>query len=388
MASDDTREKRRERLVVNNDSTSSGEPESTDNRSLELPPREQAPADALLVEDGPQRQGIAWGKLAFALLLAGGLLWFAFKDADMNKILAYASNVNMGWVVATYCIGVIAHLMRAYRWTIMLEPVAGRKISTWNSFYATMLGYAVNLVIPRGGEVARLVLINKIERIPVAGVAPTMLIDRLIDVVMLALLLGASLTFLPQKILTEMPYLIPAGVAMLIGAVLGMALLPKAAEIIKAITAMSFVKNNVPERILTKLHSVADQFEVGSKCLANPKALPMITALSLGMWVIYALNFYFMILAFDLQKVVSLKDCFLTFAVGSIGVMVPTPGSAGSMHVIVTQVLTSLTELPYDQALAYVTVLHLVTFVVVNSLTAGACVVLNNFIKPKGAKSA
>lgn len=338
--------------------------------------------------EDPPKQGIAWGKLIAAILLAAGLLWFAFKDADMNKILAYASTVNLGWVIATYFVGVISHLMRAYRWTILLEPVAGRKISTWNSFYATMLGYAANLVFPRAGEVVRLALISKIERIPIAGVAPTMLIDRLIDVVMLALLLGVSLTFLPQKILTEMPYLIPAGVVMLIGAILGMALLPKAAEIIKAITAMSFVKNKVPERILTKLHSIADQFEIGSKCLANPKAYPMITVLSLGMWAIYALNFYLMILAFNLQNAVSIKDCFLTFSVGSIGVMVPTPGSAGSMHVMVSQVLMWTTGLPYEQALAYATVLHLVTFIVVNCVTAGACIVINNFVKPKGTKKA
>lgn len=336
--------------------------------------------------EDPPKQRTAWWKLVAAILLAVGLLWFAFKDADMNKILAYAANVNMGWVIATYCVGVISHLMRAFRWTILLEPVAGRKISTWNSFYATMLGYAANIAFPRAGEVVRLALISKIEHIPIAGVAPTMLIDRLIDVVMLALLLGVSLTFLPQKILTEMPLLIPAGVAMLVGAIFGMVLLPKAAEIIKAITAMSFINNKVPERILAKLHSIADQFEIGSKCLANPKAYPMITALSLGMWAIYALNFYLMILAFDLQNVVSVKDCFLTFSVGSIGVMIPTPGSAGGMHLMVSKVLSWTTGLPIDQALAYATVLHLVTFIVVNCLTAAICLVINNFVKAKQPK--
>ncbi len=115
-------------------------------------------------------------------------LWLAFRNADIGKIWGYAKGVEPIYLLLL-CVSILAsHLTRAYRWVIFLSPLSKEKIRLFSSFSATMFGYAVNLVIPRGGEVVRIISISKSEGLPWAGVLPTMLIDRLLDVAVLCLL--------------------------------------------------------------------------------------------------------------------------------------------------------------------------------------------------------
>jgi uncharacterized membrane protein YbhN (UPF0104 family) len=63
----------------------------------------------------------------------------------------------------------------------------------------------------------------------------------------------------------------------------------------------------------------------------------------------------------------------MVFTIGSAGVLVPTPGSVGSFHLLVSKSLVMVAHVDQDLALAVATTLHLLTFVLVICVVAGVC---------------
>jgi hypothetical protein len=302
----------------------------------------------------------------FALLL----LWLAFKDCNWSQLWHYLRSVQLLPVLTLCLSAVVSHLLRAYRWIFLLQPLSEKKIGLFNSFFAVMIGYAVNVAIPRGGEVARLVSICRTESLPWAGVLSTMLIDRMLDLAMLVFLLGACLQVLPKELLASMPWLVPGGQAILVSTVIGLLVLPHVGTILSKLLLLPLTVRRVPEKLREKLTLLAEQFDTGTKSLKSPVKYPIIAILSLIIWFCYWLNFYLMVFAFDLQSQIDPLQCLIIFTIGSIGVLIPTPGSVGGFHVLVSKGMTMTAAVPPDQALAFATLLHFVAFVWVPCATA------------------
>lgn len=321
-------------------------------------------------EKAPASKQIA--KQLIGLAISGVFLYFAFKGCDFNKLLYHIQRLEPAFVAAICASALLSHLFRAVRWNILLAPLSDKKISLWNSFCAIMYGYAVNLVIPRGGEVARLVAISKTENISWAGVLPTMFIDRLLDIAMLVMFLGVTLTLPPLQEL-NMPFLVPAGLTLCAATVAGLVALPFVGKIIRVLTGIQAIKSKVPESIMTKITQLSEQFDLGTRALTNVANLPSIAALSVGIWGLYWASTYLIGCAFHLQDKMDVPKSIIVFTIGSVGVLVPTPGSVGSYHLLTSQAVQKLTLVDADLALAVATVLHFICFVAIPCITAAIC---------------
>lgn len=322
-------------------------------------------------------------KQLIGLAIAAVFMYFAFRTANLQLLWQHMQHLDMLFVGGICVSGMVSHFLRAVRWIILLEPVAGRKIALWNSFCAILYGYVVNIVLPRGGEIARLVSITRSEHLPFAGVLPTLFIDRILDVAMLVLLLGVTLIFLPPDFKAQMPWLVPGGAALCAATVAGFAVLPFVGKILRIILSQKFIQTKVPERLVSKLNELSEQFDAGTKSLTNPIAFPAIGGLSVLIWVFYWLNFYLMFGAFGLLNRVSLGDSLMVFTIGSAGVLVPTPGSVGSFHFLVSQALTMVSHLDQNLALAVATTLHLFVFVLFTVVTAAACFIIQSVLSAR-----
>lgn len=138
--------------------------------------------------------------IQFTLFLSLGifLLWYttrSFTPEQIEKVKSLALSAN--WVLVIPCIGalVISHFIRALRWKMLIEPL-GKTPSNTNTFLAVLIGFFLNLVFPRLGEVMKCSLLGKYEKIPVDQLIGTMVTERIIDV--LCLLLVIALTILTQ----------------------------------------------------------------------------------------------------------------------------------------------------------------------------------------------
>ncbi|MDP3508622.1 MAG: lysylphosphatidylglycerol synthase transmembrane domain-containing protein [Candidatus Melainabacteria bacterium] len=336
----------------------------------------QAPSEKISRPNNLLKQLLA---AAFALFL----LWFAFKGTNLKELWHYSQNVKPFPIVLIFVSGIFGTFLRSYRWTILLRPLSDKKISQYNSFYAVMIGYAVNVAIPRGGEVVRLLSICKSENLPWAGVLSTMLIDRMLDIALLVSLLGATLMILPPELLASMPWLKPGGLALLVGVVVGLVALPNVGAILKKLLGLNLAKTRLPEKLRERFQQLAEQFDTGTQALKNPVLYPYIAFLSVAIWFTYWLNFYQMVYGFGLEDKISPLQCLIIFTIGSAGVLVPTPGSVGSFHLLVKEATVMTAHIPPDQALAFATVLHFLTFIAVCCIPALALFFYNRFIVKK-----
>lgn len=312
-------------------------------------------------------------KHALVLVLALGLLWYAFKGIDLYDIWNYTKNLQPLPVFLVLVSGVLGNFLRSYRWTLLLRPLKGEsepKISQFNSFYAVSMGYAVNVFAPRGGEIARLLSICKSENLPWAGVLPTLLIDRLLDVTLLLAVFGVTLLILPPALLNRMPWLQSGGLILLAFVSVGLVVLPFVGTIFARLLKIALIQQMLSEKLRHKLFQLADQFNQGSLSLKNFALLPLLTLVSICMWFTYWLNFYLMILGFGFEDTVDAAQCLIIFAIGSIGSLIPTPSSAGGFHLLVKEAAVMSAKLNPAQAIAYATVLHFVTIIVVSLLPA------------------
>lgn len=320
-----------------------------------------------------------WLKHVVALVFGVALLWFAFRGCNFAEIWNYAKGVNPFYLSLIFLSGIASHFLRAWRWIFLLKPLTpeNKNPSLWNSFCSVVYGYAVNAVIPKGGEIVRMVSMSKMENLPWAGVLPTLLIDRLLDVLCLAIMTGLTLTILPDSVKTAMPWITTVGFPMLAGALLALIFLPKLSVIMRYVLKLAFVQKMLPDSIKNKISELMDQFEKGSSGIANPVMYPIITLITIAMWGLYWANFYLMVYGFDLQNKVKLVDTVIVFTIGSVSNFIPTPGSVGGFHVFVKESLMLTSNVNPDQAMAFATVLHLMCYMVTTFIPAGICYLVN-----------
>jgi glycosyltransferase 2 family protein len=327
----------------------------------------------------------SFAKHLFAVLVAIVFLWLSFHGIAFADIWQHSQNTKPV-PIFFICISVlVGTFLRSYRWTILLAPLrtsSEKPIGQFNAFYAVLMGYAVNIVLPRGGEVVRLLSICKTERLPWAGVLATMLIDRMLDVALLAILLGLTLFFLPSQVMNIIPGLVTGGVALMGAAVVGLCILPNIGVILKKILKLDFSNRHISNKLSSKLSELALQFDQGAGSLRSFTRYPYIAFLSVLIWFTYWLNFYLMVFAFGLEDKINALKCLIIFTIGSVGSLIPTPGSIGSIHYLVKMASIATARIPAEQALAFATVLHLFTFIVFPSLLAAVVFLYKWLIQP------
>ncbi len=99
-------------------------------------------------------------------------LFAAFRGADLF-VLGLATLV--GW---------LAHVSRGWRWRYLLEPL-GHRAGFWNCYHAVMVGYFVNMFIPRAGEASRAATLYRSENVPFEKGFGTILAERVVDMAVL-----------------------------------------------------------------------------------------------------------------------------------------------------------------------------------------------------------
>tara|TARA_R110000787_G_scaffold25308_7_gene71169 strand:- start:9809 stop:10759 length:951 start_codon:yes stop_codon:yes gene_type:complete len=131
-------------------------------------------------------------KIILPLLFGGGLVWYLFTVIPPKTLLEYFKSANYWWITLGLFFGILSHFSRAYRWKFMLEPM-GYKPRFTNSVLAVLIGYFVNLAIPRAGEVSRATVMANYENIPFEKGFGTIVAERIADLIMMFLIIGVTL---------------------------------------------------------------------------------------------------------------------------------------------------------------------------------------------------
>lgn len=138
-------------------------------------------------------------KTVLPLILGIYLVWYFFSNMDengKNQFYKAIQEANYSWIFLSIVLSFIAFLLRAHRWKYMLEPM-GYTPSFWNRYHAIMIGYIMNLTIPRAGEATRSAMLLKSDGIPFVKSFGTIIAERAVDFLMLLIIatITASIGF-------------------------------------------------------------------------------------------------------------------------------------------------------------------------------------------------
>jgi len=128
------------------------------------------------------------------------LIWWQYgklTPGDKTEIFASFDQVRhrLWLLVPVLLIGFLSHLFRALRWKLLLEPLK-LKPTTANITFSVLIGYLVNLLVPRMGEVARCTVLARYEHEPVDKIVGTIVAERSFDI--LCLIFVTFLAFVLQ----------------------------------------------------------------------------------------------------------------------------------------------------------------------------------------------
>lgn len=244
----------------------------------------------------------------------------------LDKIFTDFKSANYGWIFAVYICYMISNISRALRWKMLIKPL-GRDIRFINSFAAIMLGYFGNLGLPRLGEVMRSVAVSKYEAIPVEKVIGTVIIERLIDVLYLLICIGLCLLIEFDTIITYIQKWQEGkdggNNLLLYGAVGGAFIL---------LIGWVFRKKIMASTLFKKIFKIAKGFGEGMfsiRKLDNPIGFWLHSS---NIWFMYFLMTYFCFFAFEPTADLAPKVALMSFVVGALAIVVPSPGGMGTYH--------------------------------------------------------
>ncbi len=125
-------------------------------------------------------------KYVLPLIVSVGLCWSLFSTVDFNELIEIIKrDCNFWWIGLTLLISIFSHVFRAMRWQIQLNALNINAPLT-PLIFSIFGTYAVNLVLPRAGELWRTGYIAQRQKAPLTTVFGSMVADRLADTVTVA----------------------------------------------------------------------------------------------------------------------------------------------------------------------------------------------------------
>ena len=312
-------------------------------------------------------------KILMPLALGGAILYWMYRGEDWQTIWhVMTDEMDWTWMLLSFPFGILAQMFRGWRWLQTLEPVGERPRASV-SIHSVFLSYATSLVIPRVGEFTRCGVLKRYDDVSFPKALGTVVTERAIDSL---LVMGiTALVFLFEmstfgtffrKTGTNLEGILQgfSWAGYLVVAVCGVA----------ALILLHFLLRKLS--IYNKVRATLSGIWQGVISLKDVRNIPLFTIFTLGIWLSYFLHYYLTFFCFDFTANLGLGCALVTFIVGSIAVIVPTPNGAGPWHFAVKTMLI-LYGVADVNALYFVLIVHTVQTMLVIALGVYAWLALN-----------
>lgn len=312
-------------------------------------------------------------KIVLSVVLGGAILFWMYRDFDFQQVEdVVLHHMNWTWMLLSFPFGIMAQVFRGWRWRQTLEPM-GERPRTLTAIHSIFLSYAVSLVVPRIGEFARCGVLKRYDNISFSKALGTVVTERAIDSLLVLLIAGS--TFLYQ-IPVFMTFFEETGTS--IDGIINR--FTPAGWLVTAICLLAIgILLWMLLRKLTIYNKVKDTLNgiwQGISSLRKVRSVPLFLFFTLAIWGCYFLHYYLTFFCFEATAHLGMSCALVTFIVGSIAVIVPTPNGAGSWHFAVKTMLILYGIQEYD-ALYFVLIVHSVQTLLVVLLGIYAWVALS-----------
>ncbi len=311
-------------------------------------------------------------KALLFLLVGGIILWLVYRQQDqawqaqcaldgipkedcslLKKIASDFASADFRYLFLMLLAFAVSNLSRAARWLMLLRPL-GYSPRPVNAFLTIMLGYFANLGLPRIGEIVRAGTFSRYENIPVEKTLGTVVVDRIVDVLSLAVVIALAFLFefdTISRFLTpylggsesegSTPLLRYLFIALLIGGGL----------------FWLFRKPLLRSRPGQKIMGMMKGFGEGLQSIRRVRSPFWFILHSLNIWLMYYLMTWLGFLAFEPTSQLGFSPALIVFVAGSLGMVIPSPGGLGSYHLLITAALTGLYAINGPDAFSFANII-------------------------------
>ena len=320
-------------------------------------------------------------KILMPLVLGGAILYWMYRGEDWQTIWhVMTDEMDWTWMLLSFPFGILAQMFRGWRWRQTLEPV-GEQPRASVSIHSIFLSYAASLVIPRVGEFTRCGVLKRYDDVSFPKALGTVVTERAIDSL---LVMGITAIVLLLEMSTFGTFFRKTGTSLdtILHGFSWMGYLVVFICGVAALILLHFLLRKLS--IYNKVRATLKGIWQGVISLKDVRNIPLFTAFTLGIWLSYFLHYYLTFFCFDFTADLGLGCALVTFIVGSIAVIVPTPNGAGPWHFAVKTMLI-LYGVADDKALYFVLIVHTVQtmLVILLGIYAWAALSFTKRINPK-----
>lgn len=293
-------------------------------------------------------------------LLAAVFLYLAFRGVNFGDLWDSLQRVNYLWVALLIPIIIISHWLRAVRWAYLLSPVKDT-LSHRKLFSAVMIGFMVNNVLPRVGEVVRAFAIGRSEGISKSSAFGTVVVERIIDMLTFLFILSAVLFLSPHSLDPFVDNVDAVRPFFLVGSLAFLAIFVvlffKGESLFRLLNVL---RTLVPKRYEERYQRLVESFLSGFSVTRRHDKFAMILLLSFLMYFFYALGLYIPFSAFDALAGHNLDfgASVILLTISTIAFALPAPGALGTYHSFLTVGLVRLYGVDEITALSFSIITH------------------------------
>lgn len=264
------------------------------------------------------------------LAVSGGALWLTLRGKDLGAIWEAVRAADHRYLVPYVGALLVIHLVRTWRWGLLLEPVAKVPFARLNGVSA--VGFMALMILPfRLGEFARPYLVADGKRLRVSAALSSVVVERVVDGIFTAALLVLVLLAVPEGT-PNLRLLRAAGYAMFLA--FGGLLVFLVVAYRNRGLAVRFthrVLGAVSPRAAERVAGMMDAFIHGLRVVPSRRKVALFFALTVFYWGTNAWGMSLLARGFDLRLGAVASATVLGALI--VGVMIPAgPGMVGTFQ--------------------------------------------------------
>jgi hypothetical protein len=271
-------------------------------------------------------------KLFLSLLATAVFFWLAFRNTNWADQWSSLKSANYLWLVPYFATLLAVHVCRTLRWGCLLSGMEKVPFRPLNE--ASGIGFMMLIVLPfRLGEFARPYLIAQRSGIRKSAAMTSVVLERITDGILIAVLLRALLFFIPDTA-PKVGLVRFAGNVMFLIFTGGLAfLLFSLWQQARAVALVRATLGRLSPKAAERAAGIVDTFVGAMRQLPSRGQLALFFFYTAAYWGLNGWGMSFVSRAFGESMHLSVFQGFAVMCVLVVGVMIPAaPGMAGTFQ--------------------------------------------------------
>lgn len=258
--------------------------------------------------------------LFLGLLISIITFYLALKNVSFSEVSQSLLHLDPFWIIPSVAAILLSFFFRAIRWKLILKY--SKDISFAGVYHPLMIGFMLNCVLPaRIGEIARPVILKKLENVPFSTGLASVAAERTFDIIILIILfivMFKTVHIDPELDIIFGPYHLNRSLLLSLGTgmvklgiiIISLMLFVGSNRIREKLNSIIFnlpgiffhnnqmLKQKIEQKICNPIIDLMENVGAGVSILKNPIQILICFLLTIIIWIFAGLSYYLLSLGF------------------------------------------------------------------------------------------